>query len=94
MRDFSNEYPPFSLRALALLDKLGFEGLDCNFRTSLFEYGGLYSKEHEAAVLVQPDRPNPGISFQRISNEEIAREVKLAGSGFRFLRGRAELRPA
>ena len=72
----------FCEEMLPYLDGLGFEGIDALSGISLFEYGNLYSKKHGVAVLCQVGGPDPRMSVQTISEEEIQHEVQLAGPGY------------
>ena len=76
------EYPDFPEAVMDRLMELGFEGLDANPFTSLFEYGGLYSPDQQVALLCMPDERDPHIAFRVITKQEIGMEIVRAGSGF------------
>jgi hypothetical protein len=80
------DYPEISEKVIDRLYELGFEGLDANMRTSLFEYCGCYSPQHEVALLVEPlecgTRGDPRVSIQHIRRREIRHEIEHAGPGF------------
>jgi hypothetical protein len=84
-------YPNISDKVLYELDRLGFQGLDVNPRTSIFEYGGMYSRQLQSAMLCDPNSKDPGVSFQRITTGEVIRAARDAGSGFLSFTGRKEI---
>ena len=75
------DYPEIADAVLSALDDLGFEGTDASAATSLFEYGGLWSREHGIALLCEEGH-DPRVEFHSISEKEITCAVVSAGAGF------------
>lgn len=63
------------------LNEFEFEGGDVSKEISLFEYGVLYSRRHEVALLCFPQRPYP-IKLEEIPVDDVWAELECADVGF------------